>query len=315
MRTVVLLGPQRHRPTLHEAVRHVGVEGPIAAVTAGWEEREDEIDELSEHLRRPVLNLRLYARSEQVFERDPELLAAYQRRRVLLRELRSIYRLRLRSLLSTLTKLRSRERPPELAVPAYEDTLLSIRELDLEHMARVEQIQAEFEAAWKPAEREAMAIQRAAVAEHMAQCGALALAGGHVATLLNRMHMFGVADLIEERPVFAWSAGAMVASERVVLYHDSPPQGAGDAQLLERGLELCPGVIALPHAASRLDLHDRDRVSRFARRFAPHHCITLDDASGLIWHGGEWELFGDGARRLSPEGDVIPLAVREVEAS
>lgn len=307
MRTVVLLGPQRHHPTLHEAVERVGVQGPIAAVTAGWEEREDEIDELSQHLRRPVVNLRLYARSEQVFERDPELLAAYQRRRVLLREQRSIYRLRLRHLLSTLRSLYRRERPPELLAPAYEETLEAIRALDEHEIDRIDEIHTAFAEEWRPAEREAVVVQREGIAERLRDCGALALAGGHVATLINRLRMFDVADALGDQPVFAWSAGAMVACERILLFHDNPPQGPGDVQVLERGLAFCPGVLALPHASSRLDLADEERVQRLARRMAPRHCVTFDDASGLIWDGRGWELFGDGARRLSSTGRVVQL--------
>ena len=41
-RRVVLLGPQRLAPTLRDAIEAVGVDGPVAAVTAGWEEREPE---------------------------------------------------------------------------------------------------------------------------------------------------------------------------------------------------------------------------------------------------------------------------------
>ena len=45
-RTVILLGPQRLTPTLVNAVRGAGVEGDVAVVTAGWQEREEEVDEL-----------------------------------------------------------------------------------------------------------------------------------------------------------------------------------------------------------------------------------------------------------------------------
>ena len=69
MRPVVLLGPQRLRPDLVEAVDRVGVDGPVAAVTAGWQEREDEIDELSAHLRRPTHNLQLHRRGGPVPDR------------------------------------------------------------------------------------------------------------------------------------------------------------------------------------------------------------------------------------------------------
>ena len=41
-RTAVLLGAQRFQPTLAAAVKETGVQGRIAIVTAGWQEREDE---------------------------------------------------------------------------------------------------------------------------------------------------------------------------------------------------------------------------------------------------------------------------------
>jgi len=47
---VLLLGPQRFEPTLASAVRSLGIDGAIATVTAGWQERESEDDELREHV-------------------------------------------------------------------------------------------------------------------------------------------------------------------------------------------------------------------------------------------------------------------------
>ena len=51
-RPIVLLGPQREQRTVADAVRGLGVEGPVATVTAGWEEREAEDTELRDHLGR-----------------------------------------------------------------------------------------------------------------------------------------------------------------------------------------------------------------------------------------------------------------------
>ena len=49
-RAVVLLGAQRFDPTLGEAVKDLGIKGRIATITAGWQEREEEDDDLEEHL-------------------------------------------------------------------------------------------------------------------------------------------------------------------------------------------------------------------------------------------------------------------------
>lgn len=314
MRTVVLLGPQRHQPTLAAAVERVGMEGPMAAVTAGWEEREDEIDELSEHLGREVVNLRLHARTEDVFRRDPEFLAAYRRQRARLRELRDVYSTRLRHLMKTIRDLDRTHASSQLLSDAREETFETLRALDEGQASRVAEAHAEFADTIRPSEREPLAEQAGEVQEMLDRAGGLALAGGHVGTLLHRLQLFEVARRFPDRPVFAWSAGAMVACELVVIYHDDPPEGPGHEQVLEPGLGLCPGIIALPHAARRLKLDDRRRVARFAQRFAPRRCVAFDDATcGLTWDGREFALLGSGARRFTRNGNVVPL--REIPAA
>ena len=67
---LVLLGPQRRAPTAREALAPFLAAGDaVAAVTAGWEERESEQVELVEHLERTVLNLELRRRAEDVSRR------------------------------------------------------------------------------------------------------------------------------------------------------------------------------------------------------------------------------------------------------
>jgi hypothetical protein len=139
---------------------------------------------------------------------------------------------------------------------------------------------------------------------------AFAVAGGHVAVLLNRLRLFGLAELVGERPVFAWSGGAMVLGERLVLFHDDPPQGAGHAEVLEAGLGLYQGLLPLPHARRRLKLDEPLRVALFARRFADLTCVALDDGATLCLEHGRWVPWGgDGARRLLPDGSLEALAV------
>ncbi len=58
MHPLTLLGPQRLRPTLAAAFDELGISGQVAAVTAGWQEREAEVEEMKEHLGRPVVDLR-----------------------------------------------------------------------------------------------------------------------------------------------------------------------------------------------------------------------------------------------------------------
>src|SRR5437870_2424672 len=93
--TVVLLGPQRLRPTLASAVRSLGIDGEIATVTAGWQEREAEDAELRDHLGSRTINLLLHRRSDDVFQSDPRYAAAHRLRQERLRQLQNVYRLRL----------------------------------------------------------------------------------------------------------------------------------------------------------------------------------------------------------------------------
>jgi peptidase E len=152
-----------------------------------------------------------------------------------------------------------------------------------------------------------MLARQLAELEHLVeQAGIICLAGGHVAVLLNRLRLFGLERLLRTRPVIAWSAGAMAISERIVLFHDHPPQGAGNAEIFEAGLGLVRGTVFLPHAASRLALGDRDRVSLLARRLSPAACVTLDDGSLLHWHRGRLVARANSSR-LKRTGGMTAL--------
>ena len=283
MRRIVLLGPQRLKPTLIDAVRRLAVEGPFAAVTAGWQEREDEIDELSAHLDRPVSNLRLHARGEDVFQRDPELFLAYGDLLDRTRKIQDLYRARLAYAKNAARELFASSMDADILEPEIESAIEALRELDDHHGRRLSALRRAFDAEWRPTERAVVAEHRAELSEILSRSAAVAIAGGHVQVLLDRLRLFDLAPLTTHLPVFAWSAGAMVVGERVVLFHDFPPQGAGNAELLGDGLGLCRGVLALPHARRRLTLDDAHRVSLLARRFAPLTCLALDEGSRAVW--------------------------------
>ncbi len=304
MKAIVLLGPQRLKPTLLPALRAAGAEGPLAAVTAGWEEREDEVERLEAHVGRPVVNLRLYRRAEEAMLSDWELAAAYRDRRARLTELGEHFRARLAYHFNAARAMRRRKGSEGILGPEREDALASLRALDERHFGRLEEVHAEFEERWRPAERKSVASRREEIRRELAGCGALALAGGNVAVLAHRMRLFGLGGLVGDLPVFAWSAGAMAAGERVVLFHDNPPQGPGIPETFGRGLGLYPGVLALPHAGRRLRLDNRRRVGLFADRFAPRIGVTLDEGEGCAWDGERWAAAAGGARRLLPDGTL-----------
>jgi hypothetical protein len=121
------------------------------------------------------------------------------------------------------------------------------------------------------------------------------------------MRLFGVAPRLADRWVVAWSGGAMALGERVVLFHDSPPQGAGHAELLDAGLGLYRHVIPFPNARRRLRLDDPSRVGLLAERLAPHACVTLDDGARLDWRSERGWRAWPAVRRLQPDGRLGPL--------
>lgn len=306
MPTLTLLGPQRLEPMLREEFDRQQIGGTVAVITAGWQEREAENDELQEHLGRQVIDLRLHSRADRLFAEDSALFAAHRARQDRLQEIQQIYRLRLSFTLDAARQLLKREGDAALLEPARAEAIEALRLLDRQHLERLAEIHQAYAAEWQPLERAAVKRQRDELAFILAGADAVGIAGGHVAVLLNRMRLFGLADLIRDKAIFAWSAGAMCLGPRVVLFHDSPPQGPGNAEVFEQGLGLYEGLVALPHAGARLRLHDPQRVSLFARRFGPDLCVALDSRVSIRREDGQWRA-GANTRHLIPSGELVAL--------
>ncbi len=304
---VVLLGPQRLHRTLNQAVDSIRAHGMVAAVTAGWEEREAEDQEMREHLGGRLVNLGLWERAENVMERDPELAKALRERQDRLREQHELYRLRLVHAIDAARELLRRDATPgreEMLEAEIAGAIEAVRELDEFHLRRVSLIHREFETEWQPAERDAVERHRRELGQILDACECVCVAGGHVVALLHRMRLFDALTLFGPRPIVAWSAGAMALGERVVLFHDSPPQGQGAAELYEEGLGAYAGLLPFPHAKKRLHLHDRRRVALLARRFAPDRCIAFDPLTRMDWDGHRWH--GEpGTLRMHEEGRLV----------
>ncbi len=305
-RAIVLLGNQRFDPTVKAALDELELEGPIATITAGWQERESEDRELTEHLGCRTFNLLLHRRADEVFAHDRELRAAHRKRQETLRHKQDFYRIRLEHELDANQVIRQRRAPPEILAEEKTASIEAIRDLDRYHLAQCERVHAEYEREVRPFERPHVAAHRRELADMLAQCNALAITGGHVASILNRMRLFGVAELLDGHVVCGWSAGAMVLTDRVVLFHDSPPQGQGAAEVLDRGLGLAPGLVVLPHPETRLKLHDDERVGVIARRFAPARCLAFPERRQITLertHDESLELVRPtGIVELAPDG-------------
>ncbi len=305
-RFVVLLGAQRFDSTLGSVVRRLECEGPIALITAGWREREDEDEPLRSHLACETVNLRLYHRTEDVFARDPELAKAHRAKQTKLRHKQDFYRIRLAHELAANHVIRQRQAPAEVLAEEDEASISAIRALDAYHLAQCQRVNAEYEAAMQPYARPVIQEHREELQELLAPCQAIAISGGHVAALLNRMRLFGIRGLIDGQAVFAWSGGGMVVSDRVVLFHDSPPQGRGASEILAEGLGLASGVVPLPHPDIRLRLDDPERVGVLARRFAPAKCLALPEGAYVVVHDGRLSRPSQ-ATLLQPDGSCAPF--------
>jgi len=310
MQDFLALGPQFREPNLREVLARAGLRGPVASITAGWQEREGELEALEQHLGTPVRDLRLYERAEALFAQDAELHGAYRARQNELRRLQDLYRIRLGHAKSAVRELQQAQDGSDVARRALRSAIAALRRLDAGHLREMRAVHARFERHWSADRHPLLARQRADVEQMLEGAGVVCIAGGHVAVLLNRLRLFGLERVLRTRPVAAWSAGAMAAAERVVLFHDHPPQGAGDAELFEAGLGLVTGAVFLPHASHRLAIEDRGRVALLARRFAPSFAYTLDDGDHLHWRGGRLVDSG-GARRLVRSGDAVATGARE----
>jgi len=113
---IILLGPQR-RPTVGAVVRSLGLDGPVATITAGWQEREPDDGELSLLLGGQDSNLKLYGRWLDVQDRDPGYAAGEQRLQSALAELQDLYLLRLDHALQAVYALANRLVNPTWGVP------------------------------------------------------------------------------------------------------------------------------------------------------------------------------------------------------
>jgi hypothetical protein len=305
---IVLLGAQRFDPTLGAAVAKQFVTQKVALITAGWQELESEDDDLRAHLApRETVNLMLHARGEELFREDPELRAAHRERQDALRHRQDFYRIRVEHALEAERVIRKRPAPPEIAEEQCHASTNAIRELDAWHLASCAREHAAFEERWSLKARPSVARHRREVAGIVKGCAAIAIAGGHVASLINRLFLFGIDEIVGGKFVFAWSGGAMAVSERVVLFHDDPPQGPGASEVLDAGLGLVPGVVVLPQPEQRLDLSRRDRVQSMVRRFAPARCLALPARSSVVWRAGAFAA-ADGAVELREDGGHGPFA-------
>lgn len=305
MARIVLLGPQRSRPTVRRVVSKLEIDGPIAAVTAGWQEREQEDDELAEHLQEKTRNLELYRRGEEILAADSDLRTALGELRGERRRAQALYRVSLDHALDAVRALAA-EPPSDLAREELAEAFEVVRALDARHLQRVTELQTAFRKHWATGRRLSVRRQRKEIDAILERCEAVAIAGGHVGVLADLLHLFGFDERLRHHTVLAWSAGAMALGVRVVLFHDSPPQGFGNAEVWGAGLGVYTRYLPFPNAKVRLRLGDRQRLSILARRFLPQICLPMDEGELLTLSVGRLAP-GSKGRRLERDGSIVEL--------
>ncbi len=301
---VTFLGPQR-RPTLERVLPILGVDGTVAAINAGWQEREADDGELLSLLGGRGVNLQLHARWMSVLQEDPEYAGAEREHFVVLDELQQLYRIGLGHAVSAAQEIAGRvDGHPRTQASAFEDAVAALRRIDETHLERVRDLWQTFRDAWPPQDREAIVKHRHAVHDVLAGSECLCITGGHVGDLLHVLRLFDVVATLPGH-VVAWSAGAMALTDRVVLFHDRAAQGPAPAEVLDNGLGLVSDLVALPHARRRLRADDSLTLSIFAQRFAPARCLVLDDGV-TIDVGASRELPKD-ARIITSDGRITSV--------
>lgn len=302
--TVVLLGPQGTSPDVGAVLAELEIRGRVALIRAGYQEREADDAEMIATLGVPAVNLALHTRSVEVFRDDPDFTAAYQVRQQRLRHIQAFYRVRLDKIEDAARTVSVRYVDPDLLEQEEKVSVDQFRHIDADHIDRCNDLRAAFVAKWDFLDRELIARHRAEIRAEIETCEAIVIAGGHVASLLNRLALFDVISLAADKPIIAWSAGAMVLTDRIVLFHDYPPYGSDIAQVLDAGFGLAPKLVVLPDARRRVNLKARPGIQRFARRMAPATCVAMDHGSRIMFERGK--IVRAIGARLTTTGDVDP---------
>ncbi len=303
----VLLGPQRPVVNLRDAVDAAGIgEGPIAVISAGWQEAEGDIADVRDAVGLPLEDLGLYQRAEALLANEAAMAEAYRLRQNRLIEQQRLYRLRLKPLAQAARAVWRSEGEPDLLRAEKRHAIAQLRALDRHHLQRTELVHREFDTRYSGDTNARLAKHIAEIGEILTHCRAVLVTGGNVTVLLNRMRLFDIGRLIAALPVIGWSAGAMVLAERIVLFHDKTPQGRREPEVLGAGLGLVGGCVVLPDAERRLRRGDRPRTATFSRRFAPDTCYTLDSGSMLHLDSGI-VVTARSVRRLKNDGRFSPV--------
>lgn len=298
----ILLGPQNPVRNIGEAVASANLpEGPIAVVSAGWQEAEGDLGELQDIVGRPLEDLGIYVRADAAMAVDEDLAAAHRLRQDRLQERQRLYRLRLKSLALAARRLHRLDDDGDILTAERRHAIKQLRALDRHHLRKCEALYSDFEQSLDLTNRNSLIAHRADIKSILERSVAVIVTGGNIGVLINRLRLFALGEFLDGLPVIGWSAGAMVMAERIVLFHDRMPEGRRDPEVFGHGLGLVEGIIPMPDARHRLRDDARRRYALMARRFAPGTCVTLNNGDLLRWRDGR-VVEASGARRFERAG-------------
>lgn len=307
MSVTVLLGPVADGAAVAAELAALAVDGPVALVTAGWEEGERNDADLDRALGGGTRNLGLFGRRLDIMQSDPEYAAADRALRALLADLREVYLVQLRYALRGVEAVRQHAaKARRLAGAELDEAIETVRGIDERYAARLAAAHDDFYNTMRPHDRGVIATHRAEVAALVAECAAVAVAGGHVGVLTESLHLSNLGAALGDRPLICWSSGAMAVAERVMVVDDDDLAGRPD-EVLTVGIGVVHGVVPLAAAQRRLRLVDRNRLAVIARRVAPRVCVLLDPGDRLPCDDAgvpDFQL----ARVIAPDGTVIARA-------
>lgn len=313
--SIHIMGPQEPHNNLPQALELFCPKGDVAVISAGWRYDECELQNLQRDLGRKIRHLPLYDWFDNLGSVEPELSGLHRIRQRQILAYKKVYQINLDAAVDSWNKIQTLYRKNPSAYAEDEAAACrNVQAVDQECVDRLLRIRDDFSAISQPWQHESALPLHEQIANTLNRCSALIITGGHVAILRNRLAFFGLEELLSEfllegKQIFTWSAGAMCLTDRIVLFHDSPPWGAGRTEILDTGIGLLPRTVFIPDASNRLDLSDPQRIERFARRFAPSICVCLESGSHLIFT--ERGVFDHSVKRsafqLSTDGTKLAL--------
>ncbi|GDX78686.1 hypothetical protein LBMAG42_04970 [Deltaproteobacteria bacterium] len=298
--SLTILGPERPDGVLPSVLARHGVTGPIALVSAGWRYDEARDELLRAALPNEVRNLRLYDRFRHLEREETELIGKYTAKQDALRKVKDRYRLWLRTSLGMAAGLLADK--PDADCPWFRQSIRHLQEADELFLSEARRLHEAFEQEVRPGENPRVRKERDEIRAELAGCAALCIAGGHIGVLRNRCFFFDLGPTLTQRPLYAWSAGAMLLTERLLLFHDHTGFGPGTAEFLDHGFGLLRNTVFLPHARERLDLTNGANLTVLASRLAPRKVMGLQN--GAIFEDGRYTGAPDSAFTIRPDGSV-----------